>query len=330
MSNVGEFYGLESRQMTEIVKRFPRPNLIGKALFPSAPSTTKSVYWDIVSGARTMAKYSVSGAEAHISALQPRTRVNTEVLYVREKKVIDEQTKNFIDKVGQFDVPYGEQLLTDELEALDRMTENTKEKARWEALTTGKLHVQQVDPPIQLKVDYGFTATHIPTADVLWSTTATANPLSDILTYKKLISRDSWVTPTDAYCNSTIMQYLVENSKIQTLLQYTVGNDLAKNGYISVLAGINLNVYDVSYVNDAGTVAQFIPDTKFVMIAKPGMGKEFTGPIDTPTDTGAVTKIGKVSYSWSTKDPVDTWILVGDSFIPAIQNPDQIVAAIVA
>jgi hypothetical protein len=105
---------------------------------------------------------------------------------------------------------------------------------------------------------------------------------------------------------------------------------LAKNGYISVLAGINLNVYDVSYVNDAGTVKQFIPDTKFVMIAKPGMGKEFTGPIDTPTDTGAVTQIGKVSYSWSTKDPVDTWILVGDSFLPAIQNPDQIVSATVA
>jgi hypothetical protein len=66
------------------------------------------------------------------------------------------------------------------------------------------------------------------------------------------------------------------------------------------------------------------------MLAKTGMGKEFTGPIDVPTDTGAVTQIGKVSYSWSTKDPVDTWILVGDSFMPAIQNPDQIVSATVA
>lgn len=330
MASVGEFYGLETKQMTEVVRRFPRPNLIGKALFPTSPSSTKSVYWDVVSGSRKLAKYSTVGAEAHISALEPRTRINTEVLYLREKKVIDEATKNFIDKIGQFDVPYGEQLLTDELEALDRMIENTKEKARWEALTTGKLHIQQVDPPIYMKIDYGFDSNHLATAGTLWSTTTSSNPLSDILDWKKLISRDSWVTPTDAYMNQTVMQYLVENSAVQTLLQYTVGNDLARNGYISVLAGINLNVYDISYVNDDGTVAQFIPDTKFVMLAKTGMGKEFTGPIDVPTDTGAVTQIGKVSYSWSTKDPVDTWILVGDSFMPAIQNPDQIVSATVA
>jgi hypothetical protein len=62
-------------------------------------------------------------------------------------------------------------------------------------------------------------------------------------------------------------------------------------------------------------------------MASQGLGKAFTGPIDVPSGDTAKTQIGKVSYSWVTKDPVDTWILVGDSYMPAIQNPDQIVTA---
>jgi len=330
MATLGEFAGLESRTMTETVRRFPRKNLVGAELFPVRPSATKSVYWDIVSGTRRLAKFVTPGAESHIDKLTPRTRVNTEVLYIAEKKVIDQNTKNFIDGIGKLDSTYGAQLIVDELEELDRIVENTKEWMRWEALAKGQIDVQQIDPALRLKVDYGITDTHKDSADTLWSTTDSAKPLNDILGWKKLIARDSWVTADRAYCNSQAMIYLVENSAVQTLLQYTVGNQLAESGFITRLGGLNITVYDVNYVDDSGTVQQFIPDSKFIVMAKEGLGKAFTGPQDVPSGDSVRTEIGKVSYSWSTKDPVDTWIKVADSYMPAIQNPDQLVIGTIA
>ena len=333
MPSVGEFAGLEARTMTETVRRFPPPKFAGEKLFEGPqPSITSKVYWDIVEGTRKLGKFSTVGAEAHVRALEPRKRVHTELLYVREKKVIDEATKNFIERVGEFDEPYGQQLLNDELEALNRVIENTKEWARWQAIVRGQLDVRQSDPPVYVKIDYGYKSSHKPTLTGTnkWSDTSNSKPLSNLLTWKRLISRDSWLTPARAYCSSQVMQYLVENSNIQTLIQYTVGNQLAQNGYLTVLAGLDITVYDVSYVDDDGNVQQFVPDDKFVVVAREAIGKEITGPQDVPTDNGVKTMIGKISYSWVTKDPVDTWILVGDSFIPAIQQPDGIVSATIA
>jgi len=183
---------------------------------------------------------------------------------------------------------------------------------------------------LKLKVDYSIDSDHKATAGTLWSTTASAKPLNDILEWKKLIARDSWVTPRNAYCSSQGMIYLVENSAVQTLLQYTVGNQLAESGFITRLGGLDITVYDVSYVDESGTVQYFIPDDKFIVVAKEGLGKAFTGPQDVPAGDGVRTEMGKVSYSWATKDPVDTWIKVADSYMPAIQNPNQLVIGTIA
>jgi len=334
MPSVGEFAGLESRTMTETVRLFPAKQQVGKELFRrTVPSTSKSVYWDVVEGSRKLAKFSSPGAEAHIQPLEPRKRVNTEVLYIREKKTLDEQTKNFIDKVGAFDEPYGQTLLTEELDSLNRTVENTMEWLRWEAIVNGQIDIQQTEPAIKLKVDYSFSSTHkvAKTGTGKWSDTTNSKPLSDLLTWRRLVSRDSWLTANRGFCNSQVMQYMVENSTIQTLIQYTVGDQLARNGYITTLAGVDITVYDVNYKNSAGTVVQYIPDTKFILTTTDEFSKEFQGPIDVPASDDSVrTEMGKVSYSWVTKDPVDTWILVGASTMPAIQIVDAIVAASIA
>lgn len=323
----GEFPNFEHRAMTEVVRRFPRPNFLGLGLLRSSPVASKTANWDIVEGTRRLGKFVARGAEAHTNRMKARKRIATELLVIKEKKTIDEQTELFLSRPGTFDQPYGEQLLTDELEDLDRIVENTREWARWEAFVKGQLDIRQADPPIYLKVDYGFSATHkvTLTGTNRWSQTADAKPLNDILQGKKVVSRDSWVTPNDAYLNAQGMIDIVQNTQIQTLLQYTVGNQLAANGFVTVLAGIRLHQYDISYLDDAAVVKQFIPDDKFVIIAQEGLGKEFVGPMKVPVgNEESETVIGKVSYSWVTKDPVDRWILVGVAFVPAIQNPDQI------
>lgn len=332
MPSYGEFSALKSKTMTEIVKRFPRPNLIGATIFPESPISTKVASWDVVTGTRSMARYVSPSSEAPVSELTARVRKSCELGTIKEKKTIDEMTKNFIDRPGEFNVPYGEQAIADELEALDRKVENRRELSRWLALTTGTLAIKQDDPPVQFLVDYGMTGTHKVTASTLWTDAANSTPFSDLLAWKQLIERDSWVTPTDVYMNSTTMDYIMKNTKeIQELLKYTIGDQFAKEGVLARLAGMNLHVYDVSYKDKTNTVKYFIPDGKVIVVAKSGLGKTFVGPTDIPSDGSSATKvIGKFSYSWATKDPVDTWVLVGVSELPVIQNPDQLIIATVA
>jgi hypothetical protein len=332
MPSYGEFAALKSKTMTEIVKRFPRPNLIGAELFPENPLSSNVASWDVLSGTRSMARYVSTNAEAPVSELTARTRLSSELAFIKEKKTIDEATKNFIDKPGEFNVAYGEQAVADELEALDRKVENRREASRWLALTTGTLDINQSDPPVKFLIDYGMSATHKVTASTLWSDLANAKPFTNLMTWKKTIAQDSWITPTDVYMNSTTMAYLVGNTKeIQDLLKYTVGEQLMKNGYVANIAGMNIHVYDVSYKDKTNTIKFFIPDGKVIMVAKQGLGKTFVGPSEIPSDGGSSSKvIGKFAYSWVTKDPVDTWILTGVRELPVIQNPDQLLIATVA
>jgi hypothetical protein len=328
-----EFDALKSRTMTEIVRRFPRPQHIGQSLFPEKPIAGNVAGWDVVSGARNMARYIAQGGEAHISSLLPRKRLTAELALIKEKKTIDEATKNFIDRPGAYDEPYGEQAITDELEALDRMVENRREASRWYALTNGTLDIQQTDPAIGFTIDYSVDATHkvVKTGTGLWSALTTSVPLDDLLAWKILIAKDSGVNATDVYCNSTVMRYLVGNSDVRDLLKYTVGDMLAKNGYITNLGGLTIHVYDATYVDDSGVVQFYIPNNKVVLVAGEGLGKTFVGPSDVPVGDGTTRKVvGKFSYSWVTKDPVDTWMTVGVREIPIIQNPDQLVIATVA
>ncbi len=329
----GELKVLQSRTMTEIVRRFPRPQMIGQQLFPEKPVAGNVAAWDVVTGARGLARYIAQGGEAHIRALTERTRNTAELALIKEKKVIDEATKNFIDRPGAFDQPYGDQAITDELEALDRLVENRREASRWYALMNGQLDIRQSDPAINFVVDYGINASHKvnKTGTERWSQNTTAKPLNDLLAWKILIAQDSGVSAGDVYMNSNTMIYLVDNSDIRDLMKYTVGDQIARNGYITALAGVNITIYDTTYLDDSGNVQYMIPNDKTLIVAKDGLGKCFVGPSDIPGPTGVGTNkvVGKFSYSWSTKDPVDTWILVGVRELPVIQNPNQMVIATV-
>lgn len=330
MPFLGEFYGLTTRQMTETVRLFPNKEYVGQQLFTGpTPVVGKTAAWDVVEGTRTLAPFGVKATEAHIQKLRKRKRITSELLFFNEKKAVDEATRHFIEKIGEFDEPYGEQMLTDELADLVRTVQNTKEWARWYAVTRGKLDIVQEDPALRISVDYGFTATHKPELSGAnrWNQQATSQPLSDLLGWRRLISRDSGLTPGRAFMTSYGMQYLVENDNIQTLLQYTIGNQIGAEGVITRLAGIDLSINDTTYVDGSATVQPFIPDDMLVMVAREAIGKEFMGQVDVKDGESVRTQMGLSSYSFATNDPIDIWMVVKDAWLPAIQIPDGIVAA---
>jgi len=326
-TNLGEFAALQTETMTEIVRRFPRTEHILAPLFPEKPLTGNVAVWDVIKGERKLAKYISLGSEAHIRPLTGRQRLSSEVLYMKVKKTLDEQTINFIDKPGQINVAYGEQAVTDELESLDIQIENLREYTRSKILTTGKLDIDyNKQSDVQVHIDYGVSATHFPTASTLWSTTASADPIKDIQTWMKLIERDSWVAPTDAYMNRTVMNYLLQNSATRDLIKYTFGQELAFQGQLSRLSGIDLHVYDRGWLAEDGTTFNyFLGDDQFLMVAPTNLGKSFTAPARENNN-----QAGKFARSWESEDPKNTWILEGIYELPVLQNPDQIVCAKVA
>lgn len=330
-TNLGEFAALQTQTMTEIVRRFPRPEHILSPLFPDKPINGNVAVWDVVKGERKMAKYISLGSEAHIRALTGRQRKSSEVLYIKVKKVLDEQTINFIDKPGELNVAYGEQAITDELESLDRQVENLREFTAARILTTGKLDINYPgslgsSSDVRVSIDYGVDSTHLSTATTLWSTTASATPVEDILDWSKIIERDSWVTPTDGYLNRTVMNLILKNSAVRDLIKYTFGQELAFTGQISRLANVNLHVYDRGWLDENGsTFRYFIPDDKFLLVAPDNLGSSFVAPARENNN-----QPGKFARSWETEDPKNVWILVGKYELPVLQNPDQILCATIA
>ena len=329
MPSYGEFSAFKTEVMTDLLKRFKRPNLIGVKILKKKPVAQKTAKWDIVEGSRNMGRYVSNGAEAPIRELTPRTRKSADIPLVKEKKVIDEDTKLFISKPGTQNQKYGEQAVADELEQLNRVIDNRHEQSIWQALTEGHLNIDQTDPPVKFFIDFEMSATHQieKTGTARWSQTTTAKPFSDILTWKKLIARDTWENATDAYMNSTTMNNMLANTlEVQELLKYTYGNEFLKNGILARIAGVDITVYDISYKDKDNTVKYFIPDNRVIVLAKPNLGKAFIGPSEIPKKGGGTSVVtGKFAYSWNTKDPVDTWVLAGNRRLDVMQSPDQLV-----
>lgn len=96
------------------------------------------------------------------------------------------------------------------------------EYMRWQMLLNGTLTISYPNAA-SLQIDYGFTTGHKPTASVLWSTTATADPVADVQTYSELMADDSGFYAEYIHMNSKTFDYLVRNTKIINTINFFAG-----------------------------------------------------------------------------------------------------------
>ena len=330
---------LETKVLTSLVTKFPHLMLMGIAMCPMADMIPGAVAeWDELRNSRALAPYNTFGNPGKVDKnLDVYHQVNR-MACVRQKRVLKGmQLYHLRQPGGDWASQWAEQRVRQEMEDLTNQVKKTWEHAFWEMLK-GTLTVAQED--VQFTVDYNIAVSHKPTAATLWSDTANADPIANLRAWKKLITQDLGEQPTDLFVSSTVMGYLVDNAKVRELMRQQYGRQMAEEGRIVKLAGLNVVEYDNGYVPEGGSYTQFVPDTHCYIIAKgntrsPEMGGKITNNLcdiqqGSPEDLEAGGKPGLFSKSWTEKDPAGVQALVASTFLPALKKPEGVVYAEVA
>lgn len=329
---------LETKVLTALVMKFPHLPLLGVSMCPLADNIPGIVAeWDELRNSRDLPPFRQFGVAGHVDK-------NTDVYHrvarmacIREKRLLKGmQLYQLRQPGGDWASQWGEQRVRHEMQDLTNKVKKVWEYGFWEMLK-GTLTVAQED--VKFVVDYGIASAHKPTAGTLWSTVATANPMSDLLAWKKLITQDLGEPPTDLIVSPTVMGYLIDNAKVRELMRQQYGRQMAEEGRIVRLAGMNVVEYGNGYLVGS-TFTQYVPDDHVFIIAKgdkrsPEAGGKITNLLadiqqGSPEDIEAGGKPGLFSKSWTEKDPAGMQAVVASSFLPVLKKAEGVVYATVA
>lgn len=144
-------------------------------------------------------------------------------------------------------------------------------------------------------INYPLLAGNTPTAGVLWSNTATADPLANILAWVKNF-RGVGGKRIRCYYNLTVATYLAQNAKLLAHFQGTnMVGDLSPENVGALLsrlvAGtrkIEFICYDEGYLSDSKVFTPYLGDTEFLMICDPPNGEQLGAFYTTPDIRAAV------------------------------------------
>jgi hypothetical protein len=216
-----------------------------------------------------------------------------------------------------------------ELAKLKARTDRTREFMAVKALS-GKV----VDGSNKSLIDFSFPTANKPalTGTALWSD-ADSDPVKNLRAWKKLIMQGTGgaVDKFVAFCGSDVMDALLENAKVLDLMKYQKGSQLAEQGRITGLAGVEIEELLSSY-KASGTRTDMIPANYIALV---GVGFENAAEMFAPVeDFKAPNGIGKgkaagvfFSKSWETEDPSVRWVKAEARPLPVIMRPGCIVWA---
>ena len=188
-------------------------------------------------------------------------------------------------------------------------------------------------------VDYNMDATHklTLTGNDLWTDGANSDPIAKIREWKRLIEDDSAANITGwlAYLGWEVMDALIAHAKVKDFLKTDRGAQIAENGRLKILAEVELDEYNGSFLDDAGTRKRFIDSDEFLLI---GLCDDLVdvpyAPVvddDAPGGVGNIDVNGNgvlfFSKSWKEQDPSGRWIKAETRPLPVLQRPGAVVDA---
>ena len=320
---------LKHQVLTSLVRKFEVDYTLGKGLFRQGVSSPTNEYtFDILEYSRDLAKYRDPNAEAGM--VSPATRKKTTVTLptLREKKIVKGTTMNWLRKPGTEHQQYGQQALADELAELNQRLEQRKEWWRWQLLSGGNASGyfpitidDGVGNTFSATYDFGFDRTNHYEANADWGS---GGIIADIIAAKKQIAQQYGKMPTRAYTTEDVMATMIEDDDIGNLLGDSLKDQIALSGYIKRFLGLDITVYEAGY-HDGSSWTNFLADTNgsdiFVVVAPDAIGDEVTAP---PVDPKAGGQTGKFSKSWVEEDPAGTWLLVEETSMAGLTNPEGI------
>jgi len=313
---------LKNGVLTGIVQSFkPSDTLIAKDFFTPVRTLSDNFSFDVVSNSKGKLDFRNADSSAGVSSLLDRERKKVILATLREKRQLPESVLRWWSGAGK-DVPEaGQQALARELEDLNYQLDRTWEYLMWQELTTGSVTLTGEDTQT-----YNFGTIGSATSSPTWATTATSTPLADLVGWKRTVEQNSGMPATDIYLSSQALEYLFESTSAQALLGDGTKDQYGMTGVIPNIAGMKVHIvdggYDVSgsfkyYLSTNGTAGNMC-----VIKTAGAVGQFAEGP---PVDSKAPEGLtGKFAKSWEDEDPAGRWVLVTQTAMAGLTNPERV------
>lgn len=211
------------------------------------------------------------------------------------------------------------------------------ELARGKALENGQLVLDEND--LKATIDFGRSGSHSVSAGTAWSSTASADPINDLMTWVSTYRDTNGVAPDVMVISNRILGYLLRNEKIRAM----AGSVLGSPGIVSraqldaLLSSYGLPAIEVNdaKVSVGGTATRVISDDKVILLPASGseLGATLYGITAESLEPGynlAGSEPGVVAGAYKEEDPVSVWTKAAAIAVPVLANPDLTFVADVA
>lgn len=300
-------------------------------IFPRKKRQLSSLFaWDIKSSNERLLKNIRVSDAAQVTNGVKRKTVTCEAPRFAEKRFIGADVLEAARKAGELGPELIKERVADEQFDMRGDVDRTREFMAVKCLSG-----QVVDESGAVIVDYNFPADQKPVlaAGSKWSEGGT-DPIQNIRAWKKYIGDRVAVDKFVALCGASAMDALIGNESVGDKLKWAAGKQIAEEGRIAFLAGVQIDEYFGTYRDAAGVIQQMVPDNAFILV---GIGPDTTAELYAPViDLKAEGGVGSgkepeifFSKSWEEEDPSGRWIKVESRPLPVLIQPESVVFATV-
>lgn len=344
MSEKLEIKGMDVATMTKVVRKLENKGgaKIGLSWLPFYESATEETMWDIVRAASPMANFRAVDGEAELGGKMAFDRAYADVVSIARKERMNVSDLRKIKEAGMLPI------VEESPSLISMMAAESKKKIR-AALERSKMAIDnrlewmQVNAllgkvsytgKIIFNVDYGIPngQTGI-VPSTLWSDTANATPLENIITWQDLMLTGSGIIPDTIIMSRKALNYIRKNTKVQDILKYTspmLSMKAAKN-YIEENAGVTVVLYDTTYTAEDGNgTTRFLEENTIIMLPSASVLPEGLG--DTARVAHPLANYSPGYYTWqeTKQDPYGLELGVGMDAFPRIMHPEALLNAKIA
>lgn len=321
---------LEPTVLNGVISRMPPADgLLGHQLVGREPWADAYWEYDILSRRRNIARPNTPNSPAIIIDQNGIGKMRGGFIYTREKKVFSPTVIRWLRAPGELARPAAEAAVLREMQELVARVDRWEEFLIWKMLAVGSFDL--ADLGHNISIDYGIDPSHTPTVSTFWNT-PTANLVTDMQDFKRIISRDSDARLTTMYGNGPTIETFYRHQQVQSMLSDMQKGAMVTEGVLPRFQQVSFAEYDRGYVDDftAPTTPVFvtyIPDGFFVGIATGGP-RSFTyldGPV--ADDEAPIGATGRFSKTWKDKDPSQRQILLESNGFPVLFQPDHLIIA---
>lgn len=291
--------------------------------------------FDIITGSQKIMKNISVMAPAQVRDLTGRKTITMKAPRLSQKRFIATAALNALRALGgKISLEQMKDRIARELKDIRNEEDRTLEFWAANALK-GKIYDSDLSTVL---VDYNMAVDHKPvlTSTDLW-THADSDPIAKIREWKQKIEDDcaANITGFAAFMGKDVMTALLKNSTVLNLLKYDKGRKMAEEADLARLAGVSMEEYGGSFIDDGGTRRRYINDDEFLLVG------ECDDLVDMPfapvVDDDAPGGVGNVdaggngvlffAKSWKKQDPSGRWIKGECRPLPVLQRPDAVIDA---